>query len=62
MKVYVYDTDTKIVFTKIMPQDVKFRTYDSQNVVDVSAIYSNAIEQNDFAYTIINIWEGRLLV
>ena len=59
MKVYVYDDGIYTMFSDRIPEK-DFRVYDSNDVITVSAIYSNAIEGNEFAEMIVKFWENKV--
>ena len=58
MKVYTYDLDGKRFASTILPAAAaNVIVYDKSNLVDVSSIYSNAIENNWVAQLIIFFWD-----
>lgn len=59
MKVYTYiENFDHYIGTYIPDNATEVITYDSANVLDVSSVYSNAIEGNELAQKIIQIWKG----
>ena len=59
MKVYTYTENLdRYIGTYIPENAAEVITYDSENVLDVSSVYSNAIEGNEIAQRIIQIWKG----
>ena len=57
MKVYFFTLQGKEYVSKILPIEADLiATYDSDNMLDQSAIYSNAIENNELAILVMRIW------
>jgi hypothetical protein len=60
MKVFTYNIDDRRFMSGFLPTDAtEVIVYDSRSVMDQSAIYSNAIEQNDIALKIISLWVSK---
>ena len=58
MKVYTYNmADGRFLSTKLPVNATNVIVYDKSNVLDVSAIYSNAIEDNWVAQVVMFFWD-----